>query len=182
VNDKLERLTIANEVAAYLGVDAQSVLEQFRRAAASRRPPPAPSQPEIPAPERLLVRILLRNTQARDEVLPRITTANLATRRIIEAIAAATRAGQDLAFAAVDDRLDEAAKTLLHSLAFADDTDVDNLTVEQALACLEKLEPSDRELRRAGLRNRVRQLEREGRVEEALSLMKELSRLEREEN
>jgi DNA primase len=181
VNDKLERLTIANEVASYLGVDAGAVREHFRRAAADRKPPPRPKQPEVPAPERLLIRIILRNTEARDEVLPRIPAAAMVTRRIVEAISTAARPGADLDFTDVDDRLDDANKALLHTLAFADDTDVENLTVEQAIACLAKIEPSAKQLRRAELRGEVKELERSGRIEEAMALMKELRRLERDE-
>ena len=181
VHDRLERLTIVNEVASYLGVDAGSVLEQFKRSAGDRKTAPRPKAIEIPAPERLLVRILLRNSEARDEILQRITAPNLVTQRIIDAIAGASKPGEELTFSEVDGRLDEPNRALLHVLAFADDTDEQNLTVEQALSCLEKIAPSDKELRRTELRKRVKQLEREGKVSEAMGLIKELSRLERDE-
>ncbi len=180
VQDKLERLTIANEVASYLGVGTGAVLEHFKRSAGDRKASTQGPKPvEIPAPERLLVRILLRNTEARDEVLPRITNPNLITGRILEALAASSRPGTDLAFSEVDDRLDEANRALLHALAFADDTDEANLTVEQALSCLEKVEPSHRETRRSELRERIKILDREGRFKEALAVNKELNSLER---
>lgn len=181
VHDRLERMTIANEVASYLGVDAGSVLEQFKRSAGDRKAAPKPKAIEIPAPERLLVRILLRNSEARDEILSRIVAPNLMTQKILDAIGAASKPGEDLNFSEVDGRLDESNKTLLHVLAFADDTDEQNLTVEQALSCLEKIAPSDKELQRLELRQRVKQYEREGRLNEAFGLMKELSRLERDE-
>jgi len=182
VNDKLEQLTIANEMASYLRVDAGAVLEQFRRQVRDRKAPPKPKPLEVPAPERLLLRIILRNTEARDEVLSKITAANLMTKRILEAIAAVARPGVDLAFTEVDDRLDEPNKALLHALAFADDTDVENLTVEQAISCIDKLEPSRKDLRRSELRGQVKQLEREGRIGEAIVLMGEMGRLERGED
>jgi DNA primase len=187
VHDRLERLTIANEVASYLGVDAGSVLDQFRRAAADRKAVPPPSkQPDIPAPERLLLRILIRNTGARDEALPRLAETGaigkLTTRRIVEAIVSAAKPGADLLFSDLDGRLDEANKNLLHMLAFADDSDEEALTLENALHCIEKIDPADRELRRLELRSQIKSAEREGRLEQALELMKELSRIERNGN
>ena len=51
---------------------------------------------------------------------------------------------------------------------------------EQAQACLRRLESDFRKRQVGELRARVKAAEREGRVEEALSWMAELSRLERE--
>ena len=51
---------------------------------------------------------------------------------------------------------------------------------EQAQACLRRLESDFRKRQLGELRARVKSAEREGRVEEALSWMAELSRLERE--
>ena len=48
VSDKLERATIAEEVASYLGVDRGLVLEQFRKIATERGAPvPQPSAPRV---------------------------------------------------------------------------------------------------------------------------------------
>lgn len=186
VQDKLERLTIANEVASYLGVDAGAVLEQFRRAAGDRKQSAAgPVRSGIPAPERMLIRILLRSADARDELLARAMEPGvrevLVTRRIVEALAAAARPRSELAFSEVEGRLDETNKALLHELAFVDDMDEENLTVEQAVACLEKLEPSVKEARRTELRGLIKASERAGQLEQALEFMKELSALERNE-
>jgi hypothetical protein len=104
------------------------------------------------------------------------------TRRILEAIATVTEPGVNLSFGEVDGRLDDPNKALLHAIAFADDTDEQNLTVEQALACFEKIDPLDREIRRTELRTQIKAAERAGQMEAALGLMKELRNLERDES
>ncbi len=180
VHNKLEQLTIANEISAYLGVDTASVLEQLKKSSGGRKAPVKPQAPRIPPPERLLVRILLRNPEARDALIGRIGGRAIVTGRILDAIAASVRPEAELAFSEVEGRLDEPNRALLHEVAFADDTDEGNLTVEQALSCLEKIEPSAKEVRRGELRVRIRDLERQGNLNEALALMKELSALERD--
>ena len=180
VHDRLERLTIANEVAAYLGVKDTEVLEHFRRNASDRKKTERPAQPDVPPLEKLLVRILIRNMEARDELLARIDPSRLRTGRIVEAIRAAARPQQDLTFSEVDNRLDDSNKNLLHLVAFADDTDEGNLTLEQAVLCWEKLEHGDRENRRRQLKADIEAAEREKRFGDALNLTKELLALERD--
>jgi DNA primase len=180
VHDKLERLTIANEMAAYLGVKDTEVLEHLRRSPTGTKQSEGPKLPQVPPLEKLLVRILIRNTEARDEMLPRMRGGQMRTARIVDAIRAAARPGQDLTFTEIDSQLDEGNKNLLHSMAFADDTDESNLTLEQAWLCWQKIQMGDRQARRMQLKAGIEAAEREKRFNDALQLIKELSELERE--
>ena len=186
ISDKLERAAIANDVAGYLGVDPGIVLDQFRRAAEDRRPP-APrseSRPSAPALERMLVNALIASEEARAQVLPRLEdtlTADFATREILEALRRLTEAGAAVTFSALDGRLAGGpAQALLHDIAAADEMSDGAVALDQAQACLRRLELDFKKRQVDQLRARVKTAEREGRAEEALGWMAELSRLERE--
>src|SRR5262249_50744978 len=76
--DKLERAAVVNDLASYLGVEPGLVLDQFKRAATDRRAQPAapaPSQPELPALEGMLLGAVFSNPAAATEVLARLTPA-----------------------------------------------------------------------------------------------------------
>jgi DNA primase len=181
---KLERLAVANDVAAYLGVDPGAVLEHFRKAAGDRKAaPPVRARPVIPAVERILIRCLLFDMEAREAVLPQLGAIRglerLATHKILEAVLTCSAQGEIPEFARVEARLDDAGKTLLHEIAFADDMGGDGARVEDALACLKALETSDLDAQRSELRARIRAAEREGNLQEALHWTRELTRLEK---
>lgn len=184
IGDKLERAAIANDVAGYLGVDAGLVLEQFKKAATDRRA--APSQaatkgPAVPAVESLLLSAMVASAEAREEILPLLTAeliAEFATREIFEALRQVTGAGGT--FSELDARLTPELQNLLHRVIAADDTDDAALSLESARACLRKLESVAMKRRADQLRMRIKSAEREGQMEEALELMGELGRLEKE--
>jgi DNA primase len=183
IPDKLERAAVAGEIASYLGVDAGLVLEQFRKAAAQRRGEPAVAAREPLAPtELVLLKALLADERARRQVLPRLAALGslegLRSRPILEAMAHLEAGGTGFSYAALEARLAEPDKALLASLVFADEEEQEPDMLPQALACLESLEHKGREARRAELRARVKAAEREGRIEEALRLAAELSRVQ----
>lgn len=185
VSDKLERATIANDLATYLGVEAGLVLEHFRKAAAQRRDTVAP--PALPAlrpVEKMLLRALLASEEARAQVLPAVKALpafeQLASRRILAAIAAMTEAGARFGFAELEARLEDADKGLLAAVAFADEGSEGTRPLEQAWACVQALEQTERESRRAALRARVRDAERAGDRVSAFRWTEELTRLDRQ--
>ena len=65
------------------------------------------------------------------------------------------------------------------SVAIADETREEDYTLEQALACLKRLEEENRQSQRSNLRTRVKEAERAGDLSEALRLTGELNRLEK---
>jgi len=187
LHDKLERAAVASDLAGYLGVDPGLILDQFKRAAAERRDP-APQQQqssrtEIPAVERILLNALLSSDLAREQVLPRLPAeviGTFVTRDIFENLMQLGSGGQPVTFASLDARLDEPARNLLHEVAAADEIGDAVACLEQAEACVERLNGDHRRRQLHAIRAQVKSAEREGRVEEALKWMAELSRLEGE--
>jgi DNA primase len=177
ISDKLERAAIAGDLAGYLGVDPGLVLDQFKKAAAERRAPAAaPAAPAIPALERILLTALLASDEARGQMLPRLAgevTQNFVSREIFDAL----RHAENSTYSALEGRLSPAARDLLHLLLSADEKMEEAVALEQAEACLRRLEADRRKQRVAELRARVKQAEREGRVEEALGIIAELEKI-----
>jgi DNA primase len=179
VSDKLERATIAEDLASYLGVQRGLVLEEFRKVAAGggeRRA--APRSAGVPATEKLLLNLVLGSAEARAQTLPRLRELRVygqfVSQRIFEALWAATEGAQAFQFADLESRLNENDRDLLAAVVFADEMNEDGKALEQATECLRALETQDRELHRAALRERVKQAERGGNFDEALRLMQEL--------
>ena len=182
IGDKLERAAIANDLAAYIGVDPGLVLEQFKRAAAERRPPApkAPTRASIPGMENLLLQSLLASEQVRLDVLPRIDSRSFTTHEIFEAMRHQQDSGSPVTFSSIEARLSPAAQALLHEIASADEMTDDAVALEQAQACLRRLEADQRRKQIDDLRAKVKAAEREGRMKEALGIIAELERLRKE--
>lgn len=188
IGDKLERVTVANDLAAYLGVEPGLVLDQFKRAAAERRPSapvPAASGPAVPALERMLVCALIASAQARAEIfarLPAAAAAAFATREIVAALQHLNDSGSPVTFSAVEGRLSPASTDLLHQIVAADENIDEAQALDQARACLRKIESDSKKRRIDQLRAQGKTAEREGRTEEALGIIAEIERLRRELN
>ena len=189
VSDRLERATIAAEVAGYLGIERGLVLDQFRKAATDRREAaPQHRTMEVNALEKLLLNALLVSAAARKQVLPRLLeleiTAHFATRNILTALSALEVQQVDApldapgsAFSALEARLSEAERDLLAKVVFADELGEETRALDQALECLRTLENQNRDLYRTGLRDKIKSAERAGDMPEALRLMQQLNEL-----
>ena len=187
VSDKLERATIAEEVASYLGVDRGLVLEQFRKIATERGvPSPKAAAPRVPSAERLLLNALLVSPEARAAVLPRLfelqVFQRLTARTIFEVLASVSVEGNALNFADLESRLPDRDRDLLAGVVFADEMGEDGNALDQAMQCLRALEAQERELRRSSLREKIRTAERNGKFDEAMVLMKEFNGFELKRN
>ena len=190
ISDKLERAAIASDLAGYLGVDAGLVLDQFKKAATDRRGPrglPQKAVPKqeisVPAIESLLLNTMISCAEVRAEVLPLLTPdliADFATREIFETLRLIVDSGATVTFSGLDARLPAGLQTLLHNVIAADDIEDDASSVALARACLRRLEGDAVKRRVDELRGRIKSAEREGRMPEALELMAELGRLEKE--
>jgi DNA primase len=185
IPDTLERAAVAADVAAYLGVEPGLVREQFRRAGSDPRAVPmAARRTTIPALERILLNAILSSEDARAEALPRISKdliGGLVTHEIFTVILLMTEAGAPMDLAAIDCRLGDAAKTLLHEAISADDREQEDVSLDEVRSCLRVLENEQRKRRRADIELQLRTAEREGRMEEALRFAQERDRLRREE-
>jgi DNA primase len=185
ISDKLEQAATVNDLASYLGVDPGLVLDQFKKSAASRRAPVPQAAPAsvIPHMERILINALLSSDRARAEMLPALLpelTGTFVTREIFEGLRQAAGPGGDFSYSALEGRLEGPDRELLRDAATADESLGEAVSWEQAQACLRRLESDFKKRQGDELRAKVKSAEREGRVEDALSWMAELSRLERE--
>ncbi|MEO8100646.1 MAG: DNA primase [Acidobacteriota bacterium] len=186
VPDKLERAAVANDLAGYLGVDPSMVLDQFKKAATERSAGSPPSAPKkvVPATERILLQAMLASLRVRQEILPALTPEMLETfltREIFEALGHVE--GEDPAriYAALEGRLGDADRALLHEALAADDIGDEEMVWSQAEACLFRVQGDFRKRHLADLKARVKLAAREGRASEALELNAELDRLEKEQ-
>jgi len=189
--DKLERAAVASDLAGYLGVEPGMVLDQFKRAAAERRTPGpaaagarATSVPavQIPALERILLNALLSSETTRKQILPRLPkemTGGFAGHEVLDALRQMEETGA-FSFAALDARLSETGRTLLHDVVAADEIGDDAQSLAQAEACLQRVKASFQRRQLEDLRARVKMAGREGKQDEALHWTAELQRLEEE--
>jgi DNA primase len=183
VNDRVERMAIAENLAGYIGVERGVVLDSFRKSAADRQEKPIERPKEIVrADERGLIHILLSDIEGREALIPEPENAGildrLTTRRIFQAIRAVA-AGAPVTFDAVNARLEESDQSLLAEILFSEENGENSLDLDYGKRCLESLMRSEEQLRRSELKAQVKQAERAGDLREALRLAEELERLER---
>jgi DNA primase len=182
--DKLERAAVANDLASYLGVDAGLVLDQFRRAGQGHRAA-APAKPavSIPALEKILLCAMVSSGEVRAQVLNRLTgelTANFVMRESFDALRQLAGSNGQVDFGSLEGRLSPQGQTLLHEAFVADETREESELLEQAEACLRRLESDAKKKRADDLRALVKAAEREGRIEDAIALMAELLKRDKE--
>ena len=187
--DKFEQVAVAHDLALYLGADAAVAVGQVRnqlqrdgqvRKAGST---PALRAVSIPELEKILLCALVSSSQVRSEVLPRLSpelTANFITREIFELLRQMVVTDGTFEFAGLEGRLSPAGQTLLHEAVMADETIEESVFLEQAEACVRRLESDARRRQVDELRALVKAAEREGRMEDAIGLMQELLKRERE--
>lgn len=182
--DKIARAAVANDVAGYLGVEANLVLENFRKAAIERREktvqaPPEPIRPD----EKILLNLLLSNAEARERLIPELkampAVEKFASRRVFELLFALYDSGAHVAFGEIHARLEENDRALLASAVLADETNEGSLSLQQGIACLRSLENSDWEMRKSLLKAQIRDAERSGNITEVLKCNEELNRMRR---
>lgn len=182
IAESLERMTIANEIAGYIGIEKGMVLDHFRRAVTERgeKPLPPPKNPLRPD-ERMLLIAALTEAEWRDEILGQLKTmecmAGLESRRIFHAIFALDEAGGRVGFEDVNGRLEEADQNVLAQALLNEDCEV---TREEVTAALESMRRSEEQYLRSRLKARIGESERAGRLEEAIRLTLELQGLERQ--
>jgi DNA primase len=182
VSDKLERATIAEEVASYLGVERGLVLDEFRKSATGKTGgPQRPSAPAVPAVERLLLNSLLVSEEAREKVLSRVLQLDvfqkLKIKPIIELLHSLA-SDSSYSFPVLEARLNDRERDLLSSVVFADELSEESKAVDQALECLRTLETQEREMKCAALRERIKAAERSGDVSQAIELLHKLNAID----
>jgi DNA primase len=184
IHDRMERLAVAENLAAYIGVDRGVVLESFRKSVADRQEK-AIAQPQelVRADEKGLIQILLSEIHGREGLIAELDDLaileRLPTRRIFQAIRAVHAGGGSLTFDSVNARLEQGDQNVLAELLLSEGAEGDEQSLDYGRRCLKSLMRSEEQLRRAELKAQIKQAEREGNVLEALRLAQELERLER---
>jgi hypothetical protein len=183
LSDRLERAAVATEVADYLGIDRNLVLNEFRRNPAPRSEPVVRAKAEhLPNAERILLRSLIGDAEVRQTLLPAIE-ASAAARRlvvwpILEVLSVLKENGEEFSFTTIELRLASPLKELLSAVLFAD-TNGEVFSLEQAVAYLRVLDAGDRKLEIESIRARLKEAESKGDTAEAFRLVEELNRLQR---
>jgi DNA primase len=183
ISDRLERAAVATEVADYLGIDRNTVLNEFRRVPTGREGTVAAKRSEnAPNIERILLRSIVSDREVRNILIPAIR-ASAAARRfsiwpILEVISELTEDGDDCTFTVIESRLSETMQALLSGALFADSSD-EIFSLEQAASYVRVLNMEDQKLQVESLRARLKEAERSGSTSEAFRLIEELNRLQR---
>ncbi|MEO8594070.1 MAG: DNA primase [Candidatus Solibacter sp.] len=183
ITDQLERMTIANDVAGYIGVDRGMVLDHFRKAVSERREK-AIERPKILLrhDERNLLNALLTDAGLRGEIIGALRTLNtidtLPSRRIFQAIFAVEDGGGRVGFDEINGRLEEDDQNLLAQTVLNEDGEVDR---DEIVASVVSMQRSEQQNVRGQLKLRIHNAERAGQADEAMRLMTELQGLERAE-
>jgi DNA primase len=176
IADPLERSAIANDLAAYVGVERGMVLDSFRKSAASRQEK-AMERPRIALrpDERMLLNALFADGAMRKDALAELkdmdAVGRLATRRIFQAVFAMESSGSSVTFHEVHARLEEADQNLLADAVLQEEVE---LSPEAVRAALESMRRSGERHDREQLKARIKESERAGNWEEALRLTAEL--------
>jgi DNA primase len=178
LNDKLERVAVANDLASYLGVESGLVLDHFRKVATNRteRSSPPKTDPSR-ATDRILLPLLVNDGHARAQLiehlrqLPALKLLNTAP--IYEILITMHDAGEMVDFNTLHGRIHPSLQENFSAIIL--DSASSEAKLEDGLACVEALQREARESIRRDLKVRIKSAEREGRMNEALELIRELS-------
>jgi DNA primase len=179
ISDRLERASIATEVAAYLGLDREFVMAEFKRITPQRPQSKAPAQePALPQQEAVLLRTLVSNGDAR-EVLVQGLRESIAARSfrswpILERLFELFEGEPGFGFETLQARLDDAQRRVLSQTVIAGESG-ETMTVEQSQTYLGMLR-SQEAAAQSDLKSRIAAAERAGDLQEAMRLMELASR------
>jgi DNA primase len=181
ITDQLERMTVANDIAGYLDVEKGMVLDYFKKAAGQRQEKPiAVPKISLRPDERMLLIGMLTEPEFRGEIIGCLKSMeaieSLESRRIFHAAFAIEEDGSHLGYDEINARLEPADQELLAHALLNDDCEI---TREEVSAALESMRRTEEQYRGMRLKARVKELEREGKFEEAMQLMAQLPRLDR---
>jgi DNA primase len=180
LSDKLARVTYANDLAGYLGVDQGIVLEHFRKLATDRVDrSPLPKADPTRATDRILLPLLVNDGEARAQLVEHLrelpALQQLSTAPIFEVLIAMHDAGETVSFNTLHERLHPSMQQSLAAVVL--DSGAGAATLEDGLACVEALRRTDRASLIQELKARIKSAEREGRIKEAMQLAEELSKI-----
>ena len=179
LRDKIERVSVANDLASYLGIESGLVLEHFRKMAADRteHTPAPPRADPAKATDRILLVLLLNDESVRQELLDALRELpgwrQSPAAAIYKTLITMHDAHEPISFNSLHERLEPADQEKLASIVL--ESASGSVTPEDGAACIEKMRRDDRETIARDLKARIRTAEREGRISDAFELMRTLS-------
>ncbi|HKD08491.1 MAG TPA: DNA primase [Bryobacteraceae bacterium] len=181
LRDKIERVSVANDLASYLGIESGLVLEHFRKMAADkseRAPTPPKADSNRPA-DRILLLSLLGDQEGRSELVEALRGVSgwnqSPAAAIYRAIISLHDSGSAIAFHSLHERLEPGDQDLLASLVL--DAEGSAATAEDGMACIETMRREERESLARDLKVKIKAAEREGKLAEAFELMRQLAEM-----
>jgi DNA primase len=180
LNDKLERVAVANDLASYLGVESGLVLEHFRKMAADRTErTPVPKTDPSRATDRILLPLLINDPDARTQLIDQLrdlpALRQLRTGPIFDVLITMYDERETISFNNLHARIHPSLQENLAAIVL--DSSGAGATLADGIACVEALHRDNRESLRRELKIRIKSAEREGRLAEALDLTRELSHI-----
>jgi len=178
ISDRLERLAVANDVAAYIGVDRGMVLDSFRKAVSEGKEN-AITRPKdvLRADERGILNVIFVGEDGFERLVSELrgidVIPRLATGRIYQAILAIQASGARISFDSVNARLEEADQGLLAQVVFTAEADGHEVDLDYGYQCLASLRRFEEQLRSHELESRVKQAERSGDLSAAFDAAQE---------
>ena len=176
----LERVAVANDVAAYLNVRGGMVLENFRKMANDKHDVPVQEQPKLPDSDHIIFAVLLSDPESPAVLLPKIR--NLAAIqvspacRIYAALFALADSDVAISFSSLNERLEEIDRKMLSASMFSPEGSGHVATLAGALSSVEALKRSYASVQQADLKAQIRDAEQRGDWDTAISLTKNLTR------
>ncbi len=182
ISDRLERVTVANDLAGYIGVDRGLVLDSFRKAATNGQEK-AFERPRlvIRHDERMLLQAILSDEDIREDLIESLKTIDaihtFPTRRIFQAIFTLHDGAGQIGFDELYSRLEASDQHLLSEAVLNADGQASR---EEVMASVASMRRSHIEELRRQMKLRIKECERAGQWQEALRATGELQNLERD--
>ena len=184
VSDRIERDAIIKEMAEYVKVDRELISSKLRPAAKTEALQKSRGlTSSIPPNEKLLLTSLLCSADARGAIQQYLRQTDilqlLELRTIFEAALRLDDEGVTFCAEALGARLEPRMQRILSELSFGEVGMAEDGAVQQALHCLKELEVTSKKAKEGSIQRRIRELEAEGNLKEALVLTDELDRVKR---
>lgn len=184
VSDRLERSAITRDVADYLNLDRDVVMQNYQRGAAGPTKTPArPISSTLPPNEKLLLDALLASANARAAVRHFLAASShlplFEAKDIFEAILQFDEEHETFSLDSISNRLSERSQRILAEIGFGESVLEEESAAGQALNCLRALEAKAGSARMDTLKQQIKEAEAAANLEGAMRLMEELNRLKR---
>jgi DNA primase len=183
VADRLERSAIARDVADYLNVDRELVMQKFKGAPRAQPAAQRPVSAVLPPNEKLLLSALLASGEARAAVRHYMASSShfplLEARDIFEAVLGFNEEAEAFSMEVISEKLSDRSKRILTEIGFGESAIEEESAAGQALHCLRALETKSMSVQMDTLRRRIKELEAAGNIQAALQSMEELNRLQK---